>query len=158
MTIHPHIIFSRIDHRNSHYRNCECQQCTPTLYDMAMQDPELARELFDASKGGNVPGITENHRFALADFFQRGCSSLRVGEPIYINEDYGTETSVVRVYADTLVELRRYVRENNPGSIPIYSPYDCTGLVCGQYAKFIKIWRTHGGYTALVEFSITRDV
>ena len=26
----PHVFFSRIDHRNSFYRHCECQACTPT--------------------------------------------------------------------------------------------------------------------------------
>lgn len=81
-----------------------------------------------------------------------------VGEKIHISEDYGTETYVRRVYADTMLELRRWVRECNPGAIPIYSDYDCTGLVCGQSAKFIKIYRTHGGYTALVEIAVTRDV
>ena len=38
-------------------------------YDEALQNAEMARVLFDASKGGNVRGITENHRFALANVF-----------------------------------------------------------------------------------------
>lgn len=46
---------------------------TPALptYEEALQDPAKARVLFDASKGGNVPGITEDHRFELADVFMQ---------------------------------------------------------------------------------------
>jgi hypothetical protein len=40
-------------------------------YEEALQDPKKARALFDASKGGNVRGITEDHRFALADVFAK---------------------------------------------------------------------------------------
>lgn len=70
----PHVIFSRVDHRRSRYNGCECQQCTPTLYDIALGDPELAAELVDASKGGNVPGITEDHRFELMKVSRREVS------------------------------------------------------------------------------------
>lgn len=38
-------------------------------YDEALQNAEMARVLFDASKGGNVRGITEDHRFMLANVF-----------------------------------------------------------------------------------------
>lgn len=31
----PHVFFSRIDHRHSGYRRCECQQCSPTPLAMA---------------------------------------------------------------------------------------------------------------------------
>jgi hypothetical protein len=46
---------------------------TPALpsYEEALKDADKARILFDASKGGNVKDITEDHRFALADVFQR---------------------------------------------------------------------------------------
>lgn len=36
-------------------------------FEEAMQDAAKARILFDASKGGNVRGITEDHRFELAE-------------------------------------------------------------------------------------------
>lgn len=38
-------------------------------YEEAIQDAAKARLLFDASKGGNVPGITEDHRFELSRVF-----------------------------------------------------------------------------------------
>ena len=41
----------------------------PTFQE-ALQDAAKARTLFDASKGGCVKGITEDHRFALANVFQ----------------------------------------------------------------------------------------
>lgn len=40
-------------------------------YEEALQNSEMARILFDASKGGNVRGITEDHRYELANVFQR---------------------------------------------------------------------------------------
>lgn len=40
-------------------------------YEEALQDIGKARMLFDASKGGNVRGITEDHRFALAEVFNK---------------------------------------------------------------------------------------
>jgi hypothetical protein len=36
-------------------------------YEEALLDATKARKLFDASKGGNVRGITEDHRYALAE-------------------------------------------------------------------------------------------
>lgn len=40
-------------------------------YEEALLDAGKARVLFDASKGGNVRGITEDHRFALAEVFSK---------------------------------------------------------------------------------------
>lgn len=75
-----------------------------------------------------------------------------------VNGDYGSETQV-RIYSClSLIGLRHLVRDMNPGSIEINSPYDCTGLVCGMGAKFIKIYRYGSYYMAVVEVSITRDV
>jgi hypothetical protein len=156
----PHVIFSRVDHRRSHYSGCECQQCTPTLYDIALGDPELAAELVNASKGGNVPGITEDHRFEL----MRAVELARDPDPIVsrdrlsIDDDYGTETYIKTIFTESLLGLRRAVRELNMGSIPIYSDYDCTGLVCGQWCKLIKIYKTGRGFTAVVEITVSRDV
>lgn len=157
----PAIIFSRIDHRRSRYNGCECHQCSPhILYDTALGDPEMAAELVDASKGGNVPGITENHRYEL----MRAVELARTPDPIVsqeklsIDDDYGTETYIKTIFATTMLGIRRAVRELNPGSIPIYSDYDCTGLVCGQSCKLLKIYLTGRGYTAVVELHVTRDV
>lgn len=156
----PHVIFSRVDHRRNRYPGCECQQCEPTLYHIACGDPELAAELIDASKGGNVPGITEDHRYEL----MRAVNLARDPDPIVsqsrlsIDDDYGTETYIKTICAESLLGIRRAVREMNPGSIPIYSDYDCTGLVCGQSCKMLKIYRTGRGYTVVVEISVTRDV
>lgn len=58
----------------------------------------------------------------------------------------------------TFIGLRRGLRDLNPGSIPIFSDYDCTGRICGQHAKFIKVYRSEGQWIGVVEVSITRDV
>lgn len=76
-----------------------------------------------------------------------------------IDDDMGTETYIKTIRCDTLLGIRRAVRELNPGSIPIHSPYDCTGLVCHQSCKFLKIYRCYTGfYVAVVELHVTRDV
>jgi hypothetical protein len=76
-----------------------------------------------------------------------------------IDDDMGTESYIKTIRCDTLLGIRRAVRELNRGSIPIYSDYDCTGLVCAQYCKFLKIYRCYSGYyVAVVELSVTRDV
>lgn len=156
----PHVIFSRIDHRRSHYPGCECQQCSPTLYDIAMADPVLAAELFDASKGGNVPGITEDHRHDLIRAVNLACEPDPIvsQDRLTIDNDYGSETFIKTIDAPSLLGLRRAVRELNLGTIPIYSDYDCTGLVCGQYCKFLKIYKAGHGYVAVVEITVARDV
>lgn len=41
-------------------------------FDEALSDEAKARRLFDASKGGNVRGITENHRSELARVINGG--------------------------------------------------------------------------------------
>lgn len=137
MTHHPHLLFSRIDHRRSRYQGCECQQCTPTLYDVALNDPELARELFDASKGGNVPGITENHRYFLAEAFQRAparliaVSNLLNAETGHLNRD--VFAALVRKYArETFGSTApRYLRQ----SAKIYRDYYTDQLIAWRQAR-----------------------
>lgn len=75
-----------------------------------------------------------------------------------IDDDYGSETFIKTIDSQTLLGLRRAVRDLSPGTIPIYSDYDCTGLVCGQWCKFIKIYKHGRGYTAVVEICVSRDV
>ena len=75
-----------------------------------------------------------------------------------IDDDYGTETYIKTIYANSLLNLRRAVRMLSPGSIPIWSPYDCTGLVCHQRCKMLKIYPYHSSYIAVVELTVTRDV
>lgn len=93
-----------------------------------------------------------------------GCEKFIEPEPIVssaklsIDDDYGTETYIRTIDATTLLGLRNAVRELNLGHIPIYSDYDCTGLVCGQWCKFIKIYKVGAGYCALVEICVSRDV
>lgn len=53
-------------------------------FDEALCDPAKARILFDASKGGNVRGITEDHRFELADVFNAAettCNEMHSEDP-----------------------------------------------------------------------------
>ena len=75
-----------------------------------------------------------------------------------IDDDYGSETFIRTIDCSTLLGLRNAVRELNCGHIPIYSDYDCTGLVCGQWCKFIKIYKRGAGYVAVVEITVSRDV
>jgi hypothetical protein len=46
-------------------------------YEEALCDAAKARLLFDASKGGNVRGITEDNRFELAKVFQYATAEQR---------------------------------------------------------------------------------
>jgi len=93
-----------------------------------------------------------------------GRAEFQPAEPIMsqtrltIDDDYGTEVFIRTIYTETLLAMRNAVRELNCGTIPIYSDYDCTGLVCGQWCKFIKIYKTGSGFTALVELTVSRDV
>jgi hypothetical protein len=76
-----------------------------------------------------------------------------------IDDDMGTETHIRTIRSESLLGIRRAVRELNPGTIPIYSDYDCTGLVCAQYCKMLKIYRCYSGfYVAVVEITVARDV
>lgn len=77
---------------------------------------------------------------------------------LWIDDDYGSSTMIRTIYAESLLGIRRAVRELNPGSIPIYSDYDCTGKVCFQGCKMLKIYKVGRGYTTVVEITVTRDV
>lgn len=75
-----------------------------------------------------------------------------------IDDDYGTRRSIKTVQTETFLGLRRALRELNCGTIPIYSDYDCTGLVCGQWCKLIAIYRVDHFYIGVVELTVARDV
>jgi hypothetical protein len=76
-----------------------------------------------------------------------------------IDDDMGTETYIKTIRSQSYLGIRRAVRDLNPGHIPIYSPYDCTGLVCWQGCKFLKLYRCYAGfYVAVVELTVSRDV
>lgn len=76
-----------------------------------------------------------------------------------IDDDMGTDTYIRTIRTETLLNLRRALRELNPGRIPIYSPYDCTGLVCWQGCKLLKVYRCYAGfYVGVVEITVMRDV
>lgn len=78
---------------------------------------------------------------------------------LYVEDDMGSRTEVSTLYSSTLLGIRRGVRELNPGRIPIYSPYDCTGKLCFQGCKLLKVYRTYvGQYVAVVEIRKTFDV
>ena len=79
-------------------------------------------------------------------------------DALTIDDDFGTRRSIHTVQTETFLGLRRALRELNMGSIPIYSPYDCTGLVCGQWCKLIAIYRVDGFYIGVVELTVSRDV
>lgn len=75
-----------------------------------------------------------------------------------IDEDYGCSLFVVTVEADTRRELSRKVQEHNPGSIDTGCGHDCSGRVCGRYARLLRAYRVGRGWVGLVEISISRDV
>jgi hypothetical protein len=78
---------------------------------------------------------------------------------LYVEDDMGSRTEIGTVYSETLLGIRRAVRELNPGRIPIYSDYDCTGKLCFQGCKLIKVYKTYSeGYVAVVEIRKTFDV
>lgn len=80
-------------------------------------------------------------------------------EKLSIDDDMGTETYIRTIRSQSYLGIRRAVRDMNPGRIPIYSPYDCTGLVCWQGCKFLKLYRCYAGfYVAVVELTVSRDV
>lgn len=79
-------------------------------------------------------------------------------DKLNIDNDFGTEIFIRTIRTHSMLAMRRALRELNLGTIPIYSDYDCTGLVCGQWAKFLKIYKSEGGYIAVVEITVNRDV
>jgi hypothetical protein len=81
-------------------------------YEEALLDAGKARALFDASKGGNVRGITEDHRFALADVFNRAAR---------------TSIEFVRVERDCPANVERRADGNALGII-----YDFDVMVDGE--------------------------
>lgn len=101
---------------------------------------------------------------SLAPIPYEGRAEFQPAEPIlsqaklHIDDDYGSETYIKTIFTETLLGLRNALRELNPGTIPIYSDHDCTGLVCGQWCKFIKIYKSGRGYIGVVEITVSRDV
>lgn len=100
-----------------------------------------------------------------ADFDMRGNETLpdtdvRFGEDgLYVEDDMGHRTEVKAIYSETLLGIRRAVRELNPGRIPIYSEYDCTGKLCFQGCKLLKVYKTYSeGFVAIVEIRKAFDV
>lgn len=80
-------------------------------------------------------------------------------EMLYVDDDMGTVTKIRVLHAETWLAIRRAVRELNPGSIPIYSPYDCTGKLCHQSCTMLKLYRNYdGSKVAVVEIRKTFDV
>jgi len=76
-----------------------------------------------------------------------------------IDDDMGSRTSIRTITSSSLLSIRRTIRDLNPGRIPIYSDYDCTGLLCYQSCKIIKLYRSYAGeYVALVECHAAHDV
>lgn len=78
---------------------------------------------------------------------------------LHVEDDMGYRTDVQMLYSGSLLAIRRAVRELNPGHIPIYSDYDCTGKLCFQSCKLLKVYRQYaGGFVAVVEIRKTFDV
>lgn len=100
----------------------------------------------------------------MADLLERDPMFREVPEAVVsrnnlsIDNDYGSETVIKTIDSDTLLGLRRAIRELNCGTIEICSPYDCTGLVCGQWCTLIKIYKVGRGYVGVVEITTARDV
>lgn len=142
---------------------------------------ELCREYADwnAEQGLNLGSadehlfdadLTKEQRLWLASFSARWDDAVeeehklhevRWSEKvIHVEDDMGTRVNVHTLRCYTLLGIRRAVRQCNPGHIPIYSDYDCTGRLCYQSAKLLKIYKPYGneGYVALLEVRSTFDV
>jgi hypothetical protein len=87
-------------------------------------------------------------------------TEVRFGEcALHVEDDMGSRTEVKAIYSETLLGIRRAVREMNPGHIPIYSDHDCTGRKCFQGCKLLKVYKTYSeGYAAIVELRTGFDV
>ena len=82
-----------------------------------------------------------------------------VEDGLYVEDDMGSRIDIKTIYSDTLLGIRRAVRELNIGSIPIYTPYDCSGMLCYHGCKLLKVYRTYvGSFVAVVEIRKTYDV
>jgi hypothetical protein len=100
-----------------------------------------------------------------ADSDMRGIETLPdtdvrvIEDGLYVEDDMGSRTEIKTIYSDSLLGIRRAVREMNPGRIPIYSDYDCTGKKCFQSCKLLKVYKTYSeGYVAVVELRASFDV
>ena len=96
--------------------------------------------------------------------YQRGYDvGLTEATILGIDEYLGTERCIQMVYARTRRDLSRVLKDMNPGHIPTQSDYDCTGKVCGRYARLLRAYRSHYAddshrWVGIVEVSIARDV
>lgn len=80
-------------------------------------------------------------------------------ERLYLEDDnFGTETFVITVFSESYLVVRNAIRDLNPGHVPIYSDYDCTGKICHQTAKILDIMRTRSGVIATLKMQVARDV
>jgi hypothetical protein len=176
----PHVFFSRVDHRDSRYPGCECQRCTPTPaalaahmgtidslieHYLASSTPGEANRLWndierqswrDAQDGKPVDQARLTAVFnQVVDRFE-----WRYMQPaVAVEGGYDCETSIVMISSPTFIGLRRGIRDLNPGSIPIDSPHDCTGRVCGRSAKLLSIYSNGGHHwVGVLEATVTRDV
>lgn len=78
---------------------------------------------------------------------------------LYVEDDMGSETHIRTLHSDTMLGIRKVVRELSPGHIAIDSPYDCTGRKCFQSCKILKVYKTYPeGYVAVVELRCGFDV
>lgn len=77
---------------------------------------------------------------------------------LHIGGDYGSETYIRTVHSDSFLQFRRALRDLNPGHIDIYSPYDCTGLICSQSCKLLSVYLIDGYVVGVVELNVQRDI
>lgn len=78
---------------------------------------------------------------------------------LHIEDDMGSRTEIKTIHSDTLLGIRRAVRLLHFGRIPIDSPYDCTGRLCFQGCKLIKVYKTYSeGFAAVIEIRKSFDV
>jgi hypothetical protein len=80
-------------------------------------------------------------------------------DSIFISEQLGTLTSVISVDAPSRSALTRAVGKLDEGRIELGCGHDCSGRVCGQYAKLLKAYQIPGGsWRGVVEVTTAYDV
>lgn len=73
------------------------------------------------------------------------------------NDGYGSPKEIQVIDADTMLELRKQVRERR-WYREILSAYDCTGICFAQSAEILKVAKTSAGYSAVLLVTSSYDV
>lgn len=77
---------------------------------------------------------------------------------LVLHQSHDSHMVVVVWRAPSRDKLRAMIREANPGHIDTGSGADCTGRVCGRYAKAIRHYRIDNEWVAIVQLQVAYDV